>query len=282
MLFCCSLIFYQPIYLDASNVLKRAEKKPLKLDGNELKVDTADELTRDKSIPLAENLNLMTSKETINMLVKEDVKIPKSIFEKVKESIEDKGDELRAENINFDFDRFRVTLVGRKTDVELKKRLIEAMIDTISEDNMFVGTEFAIEDKNTLRFLNFINYFKKIMGEFPEVQINEMDNSFGKFSLRGTAEKTRKVLSRVDMDLSKISKIEIEMSDRQMSFLKRTDSRIVNDELKKDDVMLILVPAVGGVDPKDLQAEIMTLNTCLTVDEVIILVTDINGIDHSW
>ena len=87
MLFCCSLIFYQPIYLDASNVLKRAEKKPLKLDGNELKVDTADELTRDKNIPL-------------------DVKIPKSIFEKVKESIEDKGDELRAENINFDFDRF--------------------------------------------------------------------------------------------------------------------------------------------------------------------------------
>ena len=263
MLFCCSLIFYQPIYLDASNVLKRAEKKPLKLDGNELEVDTADELTRDKNIPL-------------------DVKIPKSIFEKVKESIEDKGDELRAENINFDFDDFRVTLVGRKTDVELKKQLIEAMIDTISEDNMFVETEFAIEDKNTLRFLNFINYFKKIMGEFPEVQIHEMDNSFGKFSLRGTAEKTRKVRSRVDMDLSKISKIEIEMSDRQIGFLKRTDSRIVNDELKKDDVMLILVPAVGGVDPKDLQAEIITLNTCLTVDEVIILVTDINGIDHSW
>ena len=177
---------------------------------------------------------------------------------------------------------FRVTLVGRKTDVELKKRLIEAMIDTISEDNMFVGTEFAIEDKNTLRFLNFINYFKKIMGEFPEVQIHEMDNSFGKFSLQGTAEKTKKVLSRVDMDLSKISKIEIEMSDRQIGFLKRTDSRIVNDELKKDDVMLILVPAVGGVDPKDLQAQIITLNTCLTVDEVIILVTDINGIDHSW
>ena len=254
-----TVIFYQPISLDASNVLKRAEKKPLKLDGNELKVDIADELTRDKNVLLAENLNLMTSKETINMLVKEDVKIPKSIFEKVKESIEDKRDEFRAENVNFDFDGFRVTLGGRKKDVELKKQLIEAMIDTISEDNMFVETEFAIEDKNTLRFLNFTNYFKKIMGEFPEVQIHEMDNSFGKFSLRGTAEKTRKVQSRVDMDLSKICKIEIEMSDRQIGFLKRTDSRIVNDELKKDDVMLILVPAVGGVDQKDLQAEIMTL-----------------------
>ena len=282
MLFYCSLIFYQPVYLDASNVLKRAEKKPLKLDGNELKVDTADELTRDKNILLAENLNLMTSKETINMLVKEDVKIPKSIFEKVKESIEDKRDEFRAENVNFDFDGFRVTLVGRKKDVELKKQLIEAMIDTISEDNMFVETEFAIEDKNTLRFLNFINYFKKIMGEFAGVQIHKMDNLSGKFSLLGTAEKTRKVQSRVNKDLSRISKIEIEMSDRQIGFLKRTDSQIVNDELKKDDVMLILVPAVGGVGPKDLQAEIMTLNTCLTVDEVIILVTDINGIDHSW
>ena len=213
--------------------------------------------------------------EFFNVFVKDDVKIPKVFFKNVKETVEkDERLESNAAKIYFDFNGSRVTLVGRKEEVALKKQSIEAMVDTISEDNKFVATEFLINDEIKLKFLTFIDYIKNLMKEFPGVQIHEMDKSSGKFSLLGTAEKTRKVKSSVDMDLSKISKIEVDMSDHQIGFLKRTNSRIVNDELRKDDVMLMLVPTKEVVGAGGLRAEITTLKTCV-VDEVNILGSDI-------
>ena len=225
--------------------------------------------------------DLMMTQELKNKLndffsvfVKDDVKIPKVFFKNVKETVEkDERLESNASKIYFDFDGSRVILVGRKQEVELKKQSIEAMVDTISEDNKFVATEFLINDEIKLKFLTFIDYIKNLMREFPGVQIHEMDKSSGKFSLLGTAEKTRKVQSKVDMDLSKISKIEVEMSDYQIEFLKRTNSQIVNDELRKYDEMLMLVPKKEVVGTGGLRAEITTLKTC-AVDEVHILTSD--------
>ena len=184
--------------------------------------------------------------------VKERIEVPEPIYEKVKKDIESKRDKL-----NFNFDGFRVTLVGKKEDVFLKKQSIEAAIDRISEEANSVSENLLIDDINKLRFLNFIDYFKNVITEFPGVQIHGTDGASGKLSLLGTAGKTRDVQLKIYQDMMKISEIAVEMSDRQIDFLKHTQCKIVNDELKKDDAMLLLINVEGA-----LQAKIMSLNKC--------------------
>ncbi|CAB4032730.1 poly [ADP-ribose] polymerase 14-like, partial [Paramuricea clavata] len=206
-------------------------------------------------------------KEFLHSFVKEEVKIPKAVFEKVKEVIEEKRDEFKTEKVDFSFDGYRVTFIGKEEDVTLQKRSAEATIDRISEEAKFETTELVIEDKNKLKFLNFINYFKNVTTEFPRVKIHGMENSSGKLSLLGTAEKIKDVQLRILHDLMKISEIDVKMSDRQIDFLKRTECRIVNDELKKDEVMLMLVSITGAVGAKGFQAKIMTLKKCDNTEE---------------
>ena len=184
--------------------------------------------------------------------VKERIEIPEPVYEKVKKDIESTRDKL-----NFNFDGFRVTLVGKKEDVFLKKQSIEAAIDRISEEANYVSENLLIDDINKLRFLNFIDYFKNVITEFPGVQIHGTDGASGKLSLLGTAGKTRDVQLKIYQDMMKISEIAVEMSDRQIDFLKNTQCKIVNDELKKDDAMLLLINVEGA-----LQAKIMSLNKC--------------------
>ena len=184
--------------------------------------------------------------------VKERIEVPEPIYEKVKKDIESKRDKL-----NFNFDGFRVTLVGKKEDVFLKKQSIEAAIHRISEEANSVSENLLIDDINKLRFLNFIDYFKNVITEFPGVQIHGTDGASGKLSLLGTAGKTRDVQLKIYQDMMKISEIAVEMSDRQIDFLKHTQCKIVNDELKKDDAMLLLINVEGA-----LQAKIMSFNKC--------------------
>ncbi len=66
---------------------------------------------------------------------------------------------------------------------------------------------------------------------------------------------------RILQDLVKISEIEVKMSDRQIDFLQRTNCEIVNDELKNDKVMLMLV-AIEDVGAKGLQAKIFSFKKC--------------------
>ncbi|CAB3992453.1 poly [ADP-ribose] polymerase 14-like isoform X2 [Paramuricea clavata] len=201
-------------------------------------------------------------KEFVYSFIKDEVRIPKTVFETVKEAIEEKKAEFEAEKINFSFDGYRVIFIGKKEDVTLQKRSAEATIDKSLEKAKFEATELVIDDKNKLKFLNFIDYFKNVMTEFPGVKIHGMESSSGKLSLLGTAEKSKDVILRILQDLRKISEIDVKMSDRQIDFLKRTECQIVNDELKKDDVMLMLLTIKEHVEAKAFQAKIMTLKKC--------------------
>jgi hypothetical protein len=201
-------------------------------------------------------------KEFLHSFVKDEVRIAKTVFGKVKEVIEKKRGEFEAKKVNFSFDGYRVTLVGKKEDVTRQKRSVEATMDRFIEQSKLESIQFLIEDKNKLKFLNFIDYFKKLMTEFPGVKIHEMDSSSGRLSLLGTAEKTKDVQLKILQDLVKISEIDVKMSDRQIDFLKRIECQIVNDELKKDDVMLMLLTIKGAVWTKGFQARIMTLEKC--------------------
>jgi hypothetical protein len=210
-----------------------------------------------------------TLKEFLNSFGKEDMKIPKAVFQKVKQAIEGKRDEFEAEKVEFKFDGFRVIFVGKREDVAGEKRLVEAMIDKFTEEAQKESIDFQIDEKNKLKFLNFIDYFKKLETEFPEVQIRGMESSSGKLSLLGTTGKTKDVKIKIFEDLMKISEIDVKMSDRQIDFLKRTDCEIVNDELKKDDVMLMLRTVRGVVGAKGFQAKIMTLKKCDNTEVIL-------------
>ena len=198
-------------------------------------------------------------KDFFLMFDKDDVKIPKAAFDKLKEEIESKRDEFEEDKLEFNFDGSRVTLVGKKEDVALKKKSIEAAIDRILEETKFVSADLTIDDWNKMKFLNFINYFQNVMTEFPGVQIHGMVGTSGKLSLWGTAEKTKDVQLKIYQDVSKIYEIAVKTSDNQIDFLKRTECKTVNDELKKEDAMLLLIDIEGAVGAKALQAKIMTL-----------------------
>ena len=209
-------------------------------------------------------------KEFLHSFVKEEVKIPKAVFEKLKEAIEGKKAEFEAEKIDFSFDGYCVTFIGKKEDVTLQKRSAEAtIIDKILEKAKFETTEMIIDDKNKLKFLNFIDYFKNVMTEFPGVKIHGMESSSGKLSLLGTAEKRINVQLKILQDLMKISEIDAKMSGRQIDFLKRTECQIVNNVLKKYDVMLMLLTIKGTVGVKAFQAKIMTLKKCDNTEVIL-------------
>ena len=198
----------------------------------------------------------------LRSFIKEEVKIVKDLFKEVKEEIESKRDEFEADKVEFKFDGSRVTLVGKKEDVFLKKQSIEAAIDRISEEAKFVSEGLIIDDKNKLRFLNFINYFHNVMMEFPGVQIHGIEGTFGKLSLLGTTKKTKNVQLKIYQDLLRIAEIDVKTSVHQIDFLQRTQCKIVNDELKKSDAMLLLIKVAGAVGAKAWQTKIMTLRKC--------------------
>ena len=200
-------------------------------------------------------------KDFLQSFVKEEVKIPKTVFKKVKEEIESKRDKFEADKVEFTFHGSRVILVGEKGDVILKKQSIETAIDRISEEAKFVSEDLII-DKNKLRFLNFINYFHNVMIEFPGVQIHGIEGTFGKLSLLGTTKKTKNVQLKIYQDLLRIAEIDVKTSVHQIDFLQRTQCKIVNDELKKDDAMLLLIKVAGAVGAKTWQTKIMTSRKC--------------------
>jgi hypothetical protein len=215
-------------------------------------------------------------KEFFHSFGKENIEIPKAVFEQVKEAIEGKRDEFEAQKVEFKFEGFRVIFVGKREGVAGKKQLVETMIASFTEEAQKESTDFQIDDKNKLKFLNFIDYFKKLETEFPGVKIHGMESSSGKLTLLASRKKTKDVQLRILQDLMKISENEFQMSDRQIDFLQRTDCQIVNDELKKDDVMLMMLTLEGAVGAKAFQAKIMTLRKC---DNTEVMLNQTNGIN---
>ena len=202
-------------------------------------------------------------KEFFHLFVKEEMNIQKTVFEQVKEAIEGKRDEFEAEKVDFKFDGFRVIFVGKGEDVARNKQLVETMIASFTEEAQKELTDFKIDEKNKLKFFNFIGYFEKVVTGFPEMRIRGIESSSGKLSLVGGTEANIKdVKIKIFEDLMKISEIDVKMSVHQIDFLQRTDCQIVNDELKKDDVMLMLVSIEGVMGTKALHATIFSLAKC--------------------
>jgi hypothetical protein len=202
-------------------------------------------------------------KEFFHLFVKEEMKIPKAVFEQVKEAIEGKRDEFEAEKVDFKFDGFRVIFVGKREDVARNKQLVETMIASFTEEAQKELTDFQIDEKNKLKFFNFIGYFEKVVTGFPEMRIRGIESSSGKLLfVGGTEANIKDVKIKIFEDLMKISEIDVKMSVHQIDFLQRTDCQIVNDELKKDDVMLMLVSIEGVMGTKALHATIFSLAKC--------------------
>jgi hypothetical protein len=196
-------------------------------------------------------------KEYLASFVKKVVKIPKDVFVKVQEAIEAERDEFDAEEVDFLFEDLCVTLVGKRKDVARKKQQVEAIIDRLTEGDQIISMKSSFEDKNKLKFLNFIDYFKKLrVRVFPEVKIHGTYGISGNLVLLGTADEISRVKVGILEDLLRISEIEVKMSDRQVDFLQRTKCEIVNNELKKHDAMLMLVG--NGA----LEAKIFVLKKC--------------------
>ena len=203
-------------------------------------------------------------REFLKSFSKDDVRIPKVIFQKLKEAIENERDKFG--KVKFVFVGLRISLVGKKEDVTSQRRRIEELMDTVLEEATIVSTDHSIEkvvikDLNKLNFFNFVDYFENLMMKFPGVQIDGMESLSGELILSATAEREKDVLLtkvRIIEDLLNLMEIEVEMSDRQLGFLRRTNCEIVNHELKKHEVMLMLVSVEGSVDSKGLRAKIMT------------------------
>ena len=198
----------------------------------------------------------------LDSFVTEEIKIPKGVFEKVQEAIEGKRDEFKTEEIEFSFEGLNVTLVGKRNNVTHKKQQLETMIDKLTESAQKKSTKFVIEDKNKLKFLKFLDYFKNLMTDIPAVQICGTDGMSGKLILLGTSDAIRDVKLKILEDLVKISETEVKMSYLQKEFLQRTDCQIVNNELKKEGVMLLLLTTEETAGGKDLQAKIISLTKC--------------------
>ena len=212
-------------------------------------------------------------KDFLQSFVKEEIKIPKAFFKTVKEEIESKRDEFEADKVEFMLDGLRVTLVGKKESVFVRKQSIEVAIDRVSKEVDFVSVELMVDNKNKVKFLNFIDYFKNVMTEFPGVQIRGME----RLLISGTREEIKDVQLKFYQDVMRISEISVKMSIHQLDFLERTQCKIVNDELKKDDAMLLLID-VGFVGAKVLQARIMSLKK-FDDDEVMLKCNNKNEMD---
>ena len=198
----------------------------------------------------------------LHSLGKDEVKIPEALLEKVKEEIESKRNEFEAHKVNFSFDGVRVFLVGKEKDVAQTKQFIVTMVDRFEDEAQMVSTDVPIKDKNKLKFLNFIDYFGKLMTAFPEVRIQGSQDTSEKLTLLGTAANTKDLELRIYMDIMGISEIDVKTSVHQIDCLLHTQCQIVNDELKKDDAMLMLMYVEIAADAKALQAKIMTLKKC--------------------
>ena len=254
-----------PIDPQVMEYMKKHEQIDNKFDLKEMKYDRVTarmHFTKDFDDPKLAQEFENKMKEFLYSFVKEEVKIPKNVFEKVKKAIQGKKIEFETEKVECSFKNYRVSFVGKKDDVSRQITSAEATIDKISEEARFETKEFVIDDKNKLKFFSSIGYFKNIMIEFPGVQIHGMESSSGKLSLLGTAEKIKDVQLMIYQDLMKISEIEVKMSERQIHFLQHTDCQIVNKELVKDDVMLLLVTIEERVGATDLQAKIFSLTKC--------------------
>ena len=125
--------------------------------------------------------------EYLHSFIKEEVKIPKSVFDKVREVVEGKRSEFEAEEVDLSFEGLLVTLVGTRKDVVHKKQQVETMVDKLTEEAQTKSTKIQIEDKNRLKFLNFIDYFDKLNIELPKVQIDGADSISGNLTLLETA-----------------------------------------------------------------------------------------------
>ena len=103
-------------------------------------------------------------KDFLQSFVKEELKIPKTVFEEVKGEIESKRSKFEADKVKFQFDGFQVTLVGKEKEVALKKHSIEVAIDMISEDAVKTIYVSGIKDSTSKDAITYFFENKKRTG----------------------------------------------------------------------------------------------------------------------
>ena len=203
--------------------------------------------------------------EFMDTFDKNEITIPKLHWKKVNETIESKRDEFddAAVDLIFNNDNCSLSFVGKKQSIAKKKHLVEIIIDQLTAEANVKTRELPIAEKNKVRFLNRVGYFEKLINKFPETKVHGIDGSSDKLLLVGRPEKTMELQLQIMQDLMNISEIEIPLSDRQIAFLKLTDCQLVNDELIREDVML-MVTDTEDRDTKDSHARIFSLRKCDT------------------
>ncbi|XP_046856440.1 uncharacterized protein LOC124449537 isoform X2 [Xenia sp. Carnegie-2017] len=196
---------------------------------------------------------------------KETLTIPTFVYDQVKQDVLENRNESE---IEVKFENSGIVLIGRKIDVKTKKKDIQKLVDKLTAAAKKDSLDIEIKDKEKFHFFIAIGYFKDLLIEFPGVEIPGIEGSTGgKLTVLGTAESVKNMKLRVFEDLDKIHVIKIEMSDRQIDFLKRTECKIANEVLKKDKIMLILKEVEGHVGAKGFQPQLMFLKEPGNVEE---------------
>ena len=207
----------------------------------------------------------------LNSIVEDSIKISKGISQKIEEVLKERREEFQNKLVvvRYDPQCSALFLIGEQKEVTAKKQSLLTIIHNLQERLKKKTANLTILDKNKLLFLNFIDYSKKLMTEFPNVQVTGPEETSGRIRLIGTQESIKDVRIRILEDVRAITKTNVKMSKRQLGFLKRTQCKLVNDALKKDGTNAMLTigsaetPRKAGV----LEAKIITLK-----------ITDVNSI----
>ncbi|XP_046838992.1 uncharacterized protein LOC124433275 [Xenia sp. Carnegie-2017] len=261
--------FHGDIYAD-SDVIKHVlfHGDLLQFDLKSMKYDEAKStvhFTKDVKDPKDGEHLTTRLKIFVDSFAKETLTIPTFVYDQVKQDVLENRDESE---IKVKFEKSGIVLIGRKIDVKIKKKDIQKLVDKLTAAAKKDPLDIEIKDKDKFHFLIAIGYFTDLLVEFPDVEIPGIEGSTGsKLTVLGTAEGVKNMKLRVFEDLDKIHVIKIEMSDRQIDFLKRTKCKIANEALKKDKIMLILKEVEGHVGAKGLQPQLMFLKEPGNVEE---------------
>ena len=207
----------------------------------------------------------------LNSIVEDSIKISKGISQKIEEVLKERREEFQNKLVvvRYDPQCSALFLIGEQKEVTAKKQSLLTIIHNLQERLKKKTANLTILDKNKLLFLNFIEYSKKLMTEFPNVQVTGPEETSGRIRLIGTQEIIKDVRIRILEDIRAITKTNVKMSKRQLGFLKRTQCKLVNDALKKDgtNAMLSIGSAETPRKAEVLEAKIITLK-----------ITDVNSI----
>ena len=255
-----------PVQCDIMSFVSKRYDIKSKFDLNSMNFDPEQEMlhfSKQFDDPKEAEILEFKLKSFLNSFVQDSMKIPQNVSRKLEELLEVKREEFQDKSVGVRYDPQCSTLflTGEQKHVDSEKKSLTTVIELLQEQLKPDSTEFTINDKNKLLFLNFIAYSNKVMTEFPDVRINGLEGTSGKIMLTGTKESVKDVKLRILEDFQGIAETNLAMSKRQIEFLKRDDCKLVNNEFKKSDAnaMLYICSAETPGKTEMLEAKLTTL-----------------------